>query len=74
MAKKIVILLFLVAMLAGIPLAQEAAVDTTGPPEAIPAPPMNITVTNKPNDAGHGLIIRWGLSPDDGAGVNNIAF
>ena len=74
MAKKIVILLFLVAMLAGIPLAQEAAEDTTGPPESIPAPPMNVTVTDRPNDAGHGLIIRWGLSPDDGAGVNNIAF
>jgi hypothetical protein len=50
--------------------AMETAGDTLGPPA--PRPPTNVRVLDKPNDAGHGLIIRWNLSPDDGAGLDNV--
>jgi hypothetical protein len=50
--------------------AEEVPPDTVGPP--IPAPPSDVFVLDKPNDMGHGLIIRWTLSPDDGAGLNNV--
>ncbi len=30
-----------------------------------PAPPMNVTAEDRPNDHGHGCIIRWEPSPDD---------
>jgi hypothetical protein len=36
---------------------------------APPAPPASITVEDRPNDAGTGLIVRWSLSPDDRAEV-----
>jgi hypothetical protein len=51
-------------------LAQEAVVDTTGPPS--PAAPTNVTVTDKPDDTGHGVVVRWELSADDGAGLDNV--
>jgi hypothetical protein len=50
--------------------AISAEVDSIGPP--MPQPPANVLVVDKPNDAGHGLIVRWDLSPDDGMGLNNV--
>ena len=47
-----------------------AAADTLSPP--VPQPPSNLTVIDKPDDAGHGLILKWEASPDDGAGLNNV--
>lgn len=44
--------------------------DTSGPPA--PQPPSNLQVVDEPNDFGHGLIIKWSLSPDDGGGLNNV--
>jgi hypothetical protein len=44
--------------------------DPSGPPA--PKPPINLTVADKPDDFGHGLVIRWNLSPDDNAGLNNV--
>jgi len=44
--------------------------DTLGPPA--PQPPTNISITDQPNDAGHGLVIRWDPSEDDGGGLNNV--
>lgn len=32
---------------------------------AAPAPPARVTVHDRPNDAGTGLIVRWEASPDD---------
>lgn len=49
---------------------EEAITDTTGPPTL--APPMNLRVVDKPNDDGHGVIVKWDLSPDDGAGADNV--
>jgi hypothetical protein len=49
---------------------EEVITDTTGPPA--PAPPSNVMVDDKPNDDGHGVIVRWDLSPDDGAGLDNV--
>lgn len=48
----------------------QALPDTLGPPA--PRPPSDLVVKDKPDDAGHGLIIRWQLSPDDGAGASNV--
>lgn len=50
--------------------AEEALTDTVGPP--VPAPPLNVTVVDKPNDDGHGVIVKWDPSPDDGAGLDNV--
>ncbi|OQX91736.1 MAG: hypothetical protein B6D58_06590 [candidate division Zixibacteria bacterium 4484_95] len=44
--------------------------DSLGAPA--PAPPTNVRVIDKPNDAGHGLIIRWDLSADDTSGLKNV--
>ncbi len=73
MTKKLMVSLFLIVFLAGLATAQEAIRDTSGSPPVAPATPTNVRVIDRPNDAGHGLIIRWDLSPDDGAGRNDVA-
>jgi hypothetical protein len=72
MAKKLMILLVVVVTTAGMVGAQEAIQDTTSPQVIAPSPPVDLRVLDKPNDAGHGLIIRWDRSPDDGAGLKNV--
>jgi hypothetical protein len=71
----LVLALLLLIFTGGGVLAQEGAMvaetDSVGPP--MPQPPTNLAVTDRPNDAGHGLIVRWELSPDDGKGLNNVA-
>ncbi|NLI16667.1 MAG: hypothetical protein GX409_10330 [candidate division Zixibacteria bacterium] len=52
------------------PETMVAPPDTSGPPA--PQPPTNLRVEDEPNDFGHGLKIRWNLSADDGAGLNNV--
>jgi hypothetical protein len=69
------VLILLLAMMVGGTLAQQetgeaAPADTLAPPA--PQPPFNVTVEDKPDDAGHALIVRWEKSPDDGAGLNNV--
>ncbi|MBI1345018.1 hypothetical protein GC163_01875 [bacterium] len=41
---------------------------------AAPRPATDVTVTDRPNDAGTGLIVKWTLSPDDeeSAGANRV--
>jgi hypothetical protein len=68
MTKKLFVLLLFV--LFGLAVAQEAVQDTTGPPA--PAPPTNVGAIDKPNDGGHGLIIKWVLSKDDANGMGNV--
>lgn len=70
MVRKFIEVLLVMTFGLGVSSAQEAMPDTTGPPQ--PAPPSNVFVLDKPNDMGHGLIIRWTLSPDDGAGLDNV--
>lgn len=70
MAGRLTALLLLVAFAFGAVSAQEAMPDTTGPP--LPAPPTNVLVSDKPNDTGHGVIVRWDLSADDGAGADDV--
>ena len=71
---KIFLALTLLAFLGGgvfaQPIEEGATVDSIGPPK--PLPPTNVRVKDKPNDPGHGLIVEWDLSPDDGAGQNNV--
>lgn len=42
-----------------------AAVESAAPPRVIPAP-LNVTVTDTPNDGGRSLTLRW-EAPEDGA-------
>ena len=48
----------------------EALQDSSAQP---PAPPTNVVAKDAPNDNGHALLVTWTLSPDDGAGKNNVA-
>jgi hypothetical protein len=70
MAKKSVLLLFLLMFAfttAGAEeVIEEAVQDTLGPPSI--AAPTNVKVTDKPDDNGHGVIVSWDLSADDGGG------
>jgi hypothetical protein len=74
MGKKALFILILFLLLFAMGNAQtpeeEVPTDTAGPPS--PAAPQNIRVEDKPNDDGHGVIIKWDLSPDDGAGLDNV--
>jgi hypothetical protein len=55
-------------------LAQEAGETEVveGSLAQIPTPPTNIVAKDAPNDNGHALVVTWTLSPDDGAGKNNV--
>ncbi len=57
-------------------LAQTATSDppaeTAVIPSEPPAPPSNVTLKDLPNDDGHGVQVKWTLSPDDGAGKKNV--
>jgi hypothetical protein len=56
-------------------VAQTAATDLpaeTAPAVQPPAPPGNVILKDLPNDEGHGILVRWDLSPDDGAGRNTV--
>jgi hypothetical protein len=46
--------------------------ETAVVPAQPPAPPSNLTVADLPNDEGHGILVRWDLSPDDGGGRNAV--
>jgi len=70
MARKLVLTLFFLALALTAVSAQEAVTDSLGPP--LPAPPSNVRVTDKPNDTGHGVIVYWDLSPDDGPAMDNV--
>jgi len=71
---RVLFALMLLLFMGGGVLAQEPGTipepDTLSPPA--PQPPTNISVTDLPNDAGHGLILRWDLSADDGMGLDNV--
>ncbi len=73
MGKKSLFMLLLPLLLFAVANAQtpveEVPTDTVGPP--VPVPPLNVKVDDKPNDDGHGIMVRWDLSPDDGAGLDN---
>lgn len=71
MTKKLAISLIFIVIIFGIAQAQEAVQDSMSAPPA-PAPPTNVVVADKPNDAGHALMVTWSLSKDDGAGLNNV--
>ncbi|HDL01327.1 MAG TPA: hypothetical protein ENH23_03745 [candidate division Zixibacteria bacterium] len=52
-----------------------AGIDTTATAVdsiRLPAPPLNLTGKDKPNDHGHAVVLNWDLSADDGAGANSV--
>jgi hypothetical protein len=49
---------------------EEAVTDTTT--MTPPAAPASLNVFDIPHDHGHGVVVEWGLSPDDGAGANDV--
>jgi hypothetical protein len=51
--------------------AQEAAVTDTATMTP-PAPPTNLRVFDIPHDHGHGVILGWTLSADDGMGKDDV--
>lgn len=78
MKKIISILLPLLIAFLSLPLIAEtgivnpATVDTTASSATAPSPPTNVRVSDLPNDDGHGVQVRWDLSPDDGNGAKNV--
>ncbi|MFH2037431.1 MAG: DUF6754 domain-containing protein, partial [Candidatus Zixiibacteriota bacterium] len=42
------------------------------PPDVTPAMPLNLTVKDKPNDAGEAILLGWDISPDDNATLNKV--
>ncbi len=53
--------------------ANTSSADTTAQMQAIPpAPPVNVSAKDRPNDNGTGIVVKWDASPDDGAGRNNV--
>jgi len=76
---KYIILLFLTCSslcLSQALLAQTASSDPPAeaalvPPEP-PAPPSNVRLSDLANDDGHGIQVKWDLSPDDGNGAKNV--
>jgi hypothetical protein len=76
---KYFILLFLTCLslcLSQAILAQTSAADPPVEagviPSEPPAPPSNVRVSDLPNDDGHGIQVKWDLSPDDGAGARSV--
>jgi len=76
---KYIILLFLTCLslcLSQAILAQTASSDPPAEaalvPSEPPAPPGNLTLKDLPNDDGHGIAVKWDLSPDDGAGAKSV--
>ena len=76
---KYIILLFLTCLslcLSQAILAQTASSDPPAEaalvPSEPPAPPANVRVSDLPNDDGHGIQVKWDLSPDDGAGRSSV--
>lgn len=68
--KPIVWVVTLLLFAAGAWAQEEAVTDTaTVTP---PAPPTNLNVFDIPHDHGHGVVVEWSLSADDGAGMNNV--
>ena len=43
--------------------------ETKPKPENPPRPPSDVTAIDRPDDAGTGIIVKWSLSPDDIAKV-----
>jgi len=74
MERKILVLLLLVLLAFQIGYsetpAEEVVLDTIGPPAL--TPPSNVRAMDKLNDTGHGIIVNWDPSPDDGAGLDNV--
>ena len=73
---KLILLICLSLCLSQAILAQTAAADPPAEaalvPSEPPAPPSNVRVNDLPNDDGHGIQVRWDLSPDDGAGAKSV--
>lgn len=72
---KLILFICLSLCLSQVMLAQTAAADPpaeAAPAVQPPAPPGNVTVSDLPNDDGHGIQVRWELSPDDGAGAKSV--
>lgn len=70
------IAVLLALILIGTGFCQEAgdtpAPDTLKPEYLKPAPPQHINVKDNPSDGGGKILVTWDLSPDDGAGKNNV--
>ena len=70
------LILPLLLLLSGFVIAQEepAVVDSSMAVDSavFPAPISNLNAVDKDNDHGHGIVVTWDLSPDDGSGMNNV--
>lgn len=66
----------IVSLFAGTGMCQETipppSSESMMPPYPRPRPPTNISVRDNPSDGGGKILITWELSPDDGAGNDNV--
>ncbi len=68
--KPIVWMVTMLLLAAGAWAQEEAVTDTTT--MTPPAPPTNLRVFDIPHDHGHGVILEWTISADDGMGKNDV--
>ncbi len=65
---KLILLILMLALWSGIFIGRVSAQEASPPDSASavkPAPPINVTVVDNPNDNGHFLLIKWDPSPDE---------
>lgn len=78
MKRQLLLLLLLCLAVAPPPATAQTAEDsllsgeTTGALTVAPGPVSNIQLKDTDNDHGHSVTLSWEISPDDGAGLNNV--
>ncbi|NMC43086.1 MAG: fibronectin type III domain-containing protein [candidate division Zixibacteria bacterium] len=72
MKRTMIALLLMAALTAAIGRAQENPAVDPVPAASPPAPPTNVVAADSPDDPGRSVTVRWQVSADDGAGMNNV--
>ena len=77
MKLKLPIALFLLCLVLAVSGFAQSTDETEVMPDSMtitpPSPPLDVSGVDTDNDHGHSITLSWTLSPDDGAGQNDVA-